>query len=412
MGVYQSKTEPVVHAAEASTEKTAVKSNRIYEFDNLKSVSIFSVVLSHVSLNYMTVGERFYFATNPEYTSFHADLLVSVFVLFVMPLLWITTGFLIQMQIDRRGVATMSRTRLRSFGLPLLILGPPVLVAMYLTQLMAHSMADAPDDFLTVFRQTLVAHLSNPVSRIPYISVRHLWYLYYGVFYVGILYIIYESKLFRAVLKSKTTNLLMAVVVFGFFIYLWRDELTINGDTNILPNPIIVFYFFMFVVLGMHFAKTRSLSLLEHRIPLLLVIFLISSAIMYYVSLTHFFEGDEAVLDQTSIPYVIVGAMYAVATLSAPLLVASLGLRYFNHSYALIQRANESSFWVYIIHYPIVKLVFCLMFFVDLPVMLKIVISFLFISAASVLSYYWFVKGTFVERLLNGEPLWPSRVAT
>ncbi len=379
---------------------------RIHAFDNLRSLSITLIVFVHVSLNYMVNARYYNFAANPEYTSFAADIMVSVVSLFVMPLLWITTGFFIEMQAEKRGITAMARTRLRSFGLPLLILGPPILIAMYLIYELAIAMSDNPVGYWTVFSQTVRAHLADPIARIPYISLRHLWYLYFGAIYVCVLYVVYETKPFRALLAVRPASMFLLCAAVIATVYMSDGELTITPDSRLFPNPLILLYYFMFVLLGLYLSRHRHLIFaIAGKIGVLFLICAVSVPTLYYVGLTFLTVDGNILPDKPALAYGVVAVMYTVTILTAPLLVMSLVIRFYNRSNAIVERVNRSSFWVYIIHYPITKAMFCLMFFVDLPALAKLGMSFLIVCALSVGSYYLLVKGTAVQRLLDGQPL-------
>ena len=63
----------------------------------------------------------------------------------------------------------------------------------------------------------------------------------------------------------------------------------------------------------------------------------------------------------------------------------------------------EASYWVYIIHLPLIAFIPGLMAGSGIPVFLKFVITLTVTSIICMLSYKYFVRGTFIGMFLNGK---------
>ena len=63
----------------------------------------------------------------------------------------------------------------------------------------------------------------------------------------------------------------------------------------------------------------------------------------------------------------------------------------------------EASYWVYIIHLPLIAFIPGLMAGSGIPVFLKFIITLTVTSVICMLSYKYVVRGTFIGMFLNGK---------
>jgi glucan biosynthesis protein C len=78
-------------------------------------------------------------------------------------------------------------------------------------------------------------------------------------------------------------------------------------------------------------------------------------------------------------------------------------LRWFDYSATWILYASQSSYWVFLIHMPLVGLAGWWLSGYDLPAVVKFTLVFAFVATACLLSYHYLVQRSWVSVFLNGK---------
>ncbi|WP_374191832.1 hypothetical protein [Spirosoma foliorum] len=96
----------------------------------------------------------------------------------------------------------------------------------------------------------------------------------------------------------------------------------------------------------------------------------------------------------------------ALSALYTPLFVfglLALFLTYFNRYSPRLSYLMDASYWVYIIHLPLIYLIVGLLFDYPISAFLKFAITFSATSILCLVSYYYLIRGTFIGLFLNGK---------
>lgn len=142
---------------------------RQHALDNLRALMMWLGIVLHVAANHLT-GPML-LPWRDKDTSELADLLAAVIHVFRMPVFLMLAGYFVALLVERRGASQMLRHRMRRIALPFVVLWP-VLFAItgVLAVLYAHRAARG--------HFGLALDVLPTVPHVPLINTMHLWFLY------------------------------------------------------------------------------------------------------------------------------------------------------------------------------------------------------------------------------------------
>lgn len=151
--------------------------------DQLRALAMLAGVGFHAALAYSPLA-RPYFPTADGIGSAWVDAVIWWLHLWRMPLFFLISGVLTALLVRSRGLAGLWASRWRRIGLPLLLLAPPLLWTMQALTLHAAVQVAQPSPVLRWVREALAAGHAMPLP-----GPSHLWFLLYLLWFSLLLWV-------------------------------------------------------------------------------------------------------------------------------------------------------------------------------------------------------------------------------
>ena len=378
---------------------------RLYYMDNLRAAAMLAGIFFHAALAYAAPLNEFWFITDANDSP-----LLTVFAwashAFRMPLFFLIAGYFGHLLTKKRGLKAYLRNRLLRVGAPFLIFLPLVAAAAFGVISFSFSYVDEPSRMMLFIRE----RMDNPSGGVGDVGTLHLWFLYYLLFFSLIAAGLTQIR--KPKLEAVLSRLTSSVWLLAFLPLLLAPALFFAGAPTPSPDRLMVKlwpfgYFGLFFTFGWRlYGAEDFLTRVGKAWPLLLAIAL-WCFLVYHLLLPELSYPPEPVEFWRRVTLAVLQSyISALATIA----VLSLGRMYGDVESASIRYVADASYWLYIIHLPLVVWMQALLANVDLNVWLKFIIS----SVAPILiglgAYALFVRYTPVGMLLNGARVRPAPV--
>ena len=377
--------------------KDQAGNERVYALDALRGIMMLLGLVLHAASSYSSKSEWGTWRSKDPDNNFPFLVLVEYIHAFRMPVFFVAAGFFGALLFYKKGPKALLKNRWQRIVLPfiagVLIIWPLVQTAF-------------------IFSIAAFKGVANPYSEvwqsikslgfIPF-KMTHLWFLYFLALLALASYLL--AMLFNkrtsftvafnnvtlVVLKNLWVRI-VALAICYFLMLVWMGTAGIITSLTWIPNFIVLLLYFIFFGLGWMIFKTDSLQYLK------------TNSIAQLIAATLLFLAADFIPWQNS------GWEYTVkqllTALSGTLFIfgfIAFFLTYF-HSYSKrLSYLMEASYWVYIIHLPIIAFIPGLMAGSGLPVFLKFIITLTVTSVICIITYKYFVRGTFIGMFLNGK---------
>lgn len=379
-------------------------SERIHHLDNLRALAMMLGVYLHGALAYAKPSQLFWLATDRS-GSVVIDASFLWIHLFRMSLFFLLSGYSSKLMVKRKGLKHFLKNRGIRIALPFVLFYPVMLLAMTIVIVFGLSYVKEPEGLMK-----LIADAGrNPESRssTPW-STMHLWFLYYLLMFSLIAaaasrwtFLTFDWLFRRQWLLVLSPLLLVPAIM--------EAGVPLAAPESFVPTWWAFLLYGAFYWLGWQlFGREEILRRLQPWCwPLVFLSFALF--IPYYWRLPVF---DIQRLQQATRPFVestdlVESAL--TAYLAAILTIASLllGQRYLSRSRGWLKFCADASYWVYLIHLPVVIFLQTLLIPVEISAWVKLFavtfIAWLFCMA----TYVVFVRYTPVGWMLNGKRSFP-----
>lgn len=380
---------------------------RYHYMDNLRALALLVGVIFHAGLSFTYIFHEVW-PTADTQSSLAADYFLWFFHTFRMPLFFLIAGFFAHLLIQKRGTGGFIKHRFIRITLPFLVFWPLCLAAIIAIFVYAAKNMPVHTFIIDMIRMSM----ENPEAmqgQEPPLSTTHLWFLYYLTIFCAAAALIHRF----APLKERVATLLTHPVSLLLVFPLLTALFTINkymphpAPEKIIPELWALGFFGLFFLVGWAlFVKQEVISNLQRKVPLLCVSVTVNYAIFAYAMPAPL--GIEAAMSMMHTPPELdtfsVLRLITTGFLAwhATLLCLALGQRYLDKANALMRYLADGSYWVYIVHIPIVFYLQLYFHTLELP----IITEFLLISALTLgtgyLSYAILVRHTPIGWWLNG----------
>lgn len=354
-------------------------------------------ILLHAGITYGTGNYQDFWPIKNEQTSIAFDIIIAIIHHFRMPVFFVTAGFFSALLFYKKGPRAMLLNRAKRILLPFLA----AVLIVYPMSYFAFAFSKAAFDGNSApFASALKAITGG--AFLPF-NVLHLWFLYFLVFYsfAGWLiatifqknsgFTISSKKAFSFILHNRWLSVIcVSILIFLCFFWIGAPYLVTNNSWKIDP-PIFVTYFLFFQI-GWIIFKTDSLNKLSKN-PILQ---LSAATVLFFVLI--FIPWP-----QTNTALVIREALSAFLCTLYVFGFLALFLKYFGNFSNRFNYIMEASYWVYIIHLPVIAFLPGLLSKWDISLSIKFITCILATLFISFLSYHYLVRNTIVGKFLNGK---------
>lgn len=321
---------------------------------------------------------------------------------FHMPLFFVLSGFVLGIAARRSGLAKQVRSRWKRLAVPFLVGMLTVIPAIKLVGLFFTSLK--PE---TANREAAKLTFDNVFSLQP----QHLWFLEYLLFLslivLGVWALWRRSAISERIdAKIRMPLLVLLIVAPVAAVYLdggW--EASYQPDTMV-PNLALAAYYLCFLAAGWVLSTEDGFRTAIERAP---GTKLLIGAALLWASYSAYLDQPYPLPTGNSLTRL---AVVAGAVAAAWLVISGLwGLsaRLFASPGKRVKLFADCSYWMYIVHLPILVFVESELARTSLPVLLRWLLAIGITAFSCVISYALFVRGRFLGRLLGEGPRPPSQ---
>ena len=376
--------------------------------DALRVVSMVAVVALHASAAYMTVRipGLIWLVNEPAGSEF-----VQQFAWWsygaTMPAFFALAGYAAGAVHEVKGTRGYALDRARRIGLPFLAAIPAVLIPTVLIWMLGLYLTGRCD-----VAELLALSFADGQIQGNRFGPAHLWFLAYLIPMLALLGVVQSwcrerPRSLHGVLGHFCSPLTPLMLAIPTTLILWLGHWWNGVDpildlrNSFLINPIRWLHHSLFFIagLGWHSGRTRLPALSRGPLPWL---FLAGSAVALLVRVRSL-PLDLAASLTGSAAWVSVASasLFGWLTLYGSIGVCVHLARYGGRA---IKYLSDSSYWVYLAHFPVVGLVQADLFLVALPSLVKFLVALAIGLAWSLLSYEAFVRRTWIGRWLRVAP--------
>lgn len=377
-------------------------SQRYHSIDNLRAGMISVVMFGHALLPYVTVPRRFKDAD----THLAFDVVAIFLYSFAMPVFFVTAGFAAALLFQRRGMRGVVRSRFQTIFLPLL--GAYLLLSPLTRG--AYAFATAASTSGSIHAGIDVLQLGNWIRWGP---AYHLWFLVSLLLFTalamglrwGLLRIIGSRAsqvllTIRGLLASRWRSTAMALIAACAMVPAYALA---EGGAASLTMQLTGFAYFVFgwlIYLNRDLLPTFRPGAWQEFVIALMVL-----PIAAWSTRERLIAPQDADL--------VVGAIAGISNcvLASCMTVGLLGVfqgRFDRQPSALGQYVSDASYWIYLIHLPLLIFVAGALSVLPLPALAKYLITVIVVVPIVFASYHFCVRFTRFGGFLKGRQKPPA----
>ena len=354
---------------------------RLHYLDSVRALAMYLGILLHATLTLL-----------PWHGDYEMKEGYSLLLLFIhgfrMPLFMIISGFFTEMIIRRYGVSQFIDKRLRRIGLPYIVFVPLITILFISTYMIGGFFVDW--DSINITEEAKEAKLDDEFNH------GHLWFMYFLLIFT-FLYsgITYFSK--KISFRININYCLIAIMPTVLFFIIFQPGGIISRpatDLSFFPHWSILGYYFAFFLFGALFfrLKNNGQNFIE-KISRIQIAF-------YWIPIVSFIIC--LIISENKI-YLLGELFNFIYTWSSILVIILIFYKFINRFNSKIRYLSDASYYVYIIHVPIIILFQGVTSSLEINHFIKFILIVVLTTIFSLITYHYFVRKTFIGVLLNGK---------
>lgn len=395
---------------------------RYFGLDALRGGMMMLGIVLHAAMLYLASPPPTMPIQTDRNNSEFFDLVFDFIHSFRMPTFFVLSGFFTALLVEKRRVWGTLKNRAARILAPLAaglvtILPLTILLLLDFSLAARYGTRDLFPD-----RNDLAALGQAIAARNPLVAAHegepilgHLWFLYYLCFFYLTIpvcrWLVARSHAFGDRIRRWLASPLLLI---GFALFtaatLWpfHGGQVVEGFMFVKPHPPSLVYYGSFFVLGYFFHHYREfLQALARGV----LSWTLLSAVLFPIALQasrldNAARGADFALH--------LGAVLANGFFTWALIYLFIGgaLRFFDRDSPWIQYVSQSSYWVFLVHMPLVCLAGWWLVQFDLPAMVKFLLVCGFTAAVALVTFHYWVQKTWLGVFLHGKRFdlqWPWR---
>ena len=389
---------------------------RYYGLDALRGGMMMLGIILHGATMYLASPPPAMPITTDPNHSHVFDFLFDFIHSFRMPTFFVLAGFFTSLLVEKRGVWGTYKNRAKRILAPLLagmvtVLPLSMLFLVDFTlsvKFGSHNVLPDQGELRKYSQELLAAGL--PADQV---FLGHLWFLYYLCYFYLLIpacrWLVKSTLPIEQKLR-KWSKSPLALVVFsaGTAATLWpfRGGQVHEGFLFLTPHLPSLAYYGSFFVLGylFHFYRDFLQGLTRYVAGSAVLALVLFPASLY---LSHLEYSDPAPAWSIHLAAVVV---HGLCTWSLIYLCIGSALRFFDYESPWILYTSQSSYWVFLVHLPVVGIAAWWLVQYDLPAVVKFAGVVAFTTLVCFATYHYWVQRTWVSDFLNGRRFdlnWP-----
>jgi glucan biosynthesis protein C len=382
---------------ESRLQELPVLNTRLHYMDNLRALAMLGGVFFHGALAYSPMLHSLWPAADAQQSPV-VDLIVWFTHLFRMPLFFLIAGFFVAYLVQKRGMAGMLKNRALRILLPLIIFLPLCMWAVIAPLLSAVASVQAKSPVM----EMIVTAMANPGTPPPPPTTMHLWFLYNLVFFCVFTWVLryVNWQWLRAYFNRITPAFFLAIFPLLLVPALLSVAAPLPAPDSFLPQ------LWSFGFLGLFFALGCWIFSVENFIERfksygfkLLIMSVGLYVIFYWLIPKHFILGPSSLVFWKKL---VISLCEAYISVWMSLACLVWGKTYLNIHNRFMRFISDSSYWIYIIHMPLIFALQYPMMDKDWSWLVKFSVTITVTLAVGVLSYLLLVRWTPIGWMLNG----------
>lgn len=380
---------------------------RLHYLDNLRALAMIGGVFFHAMLAYSPALHKLWLTADRE-QSVVIDLVAWFSHLFRMPLFFVIAGFFVAYLVSKRGMRGMLFNRTKRVLLPFIIFLPLCLWAIVASLMSAVATVEHKSPLLKMIAQSV----ATPGTPPPPFSTMHLWFLY------NLMFLCVLTWVFSYINWSRLYNLFSVIKPLPFILLfpllmvpgLLLVESPFPAPDKLLPQLWAFGFFGLFFALGYWMFRTQDFidRFNPYSIPLFVASLVL--CVVYYACAPKELSFPPAPLEFPQNIILKLCEAYISVWMTLVCLVA--GKRYLNSHSRTMRFFSDSSYWIYIVHLPVLFAVQYQLMDKDWGLLAKFSASVGITLLVCVVSYVLFVRWTPIGWLLNGRKRAVKKVHT
>jgi len=378
------------------------REGRLYSLDALRATMMLLGVVLHTVISYVPIklGDVWPFQ-DPDQTIW-ALVILSLIHAFRMQVFFILAGFFTSLMIERRGAAGLVRNRLERIGIPL------VVGVVFLWPLIVAAFVFAGGALQGSVNDGIAA-----VSQVPAIaflvpqSMSHLWFICYLLYYYAACLAIIAAlnwlpqatrKSLRALFGAISSRPVLRVVLLTLVstLTLLPAAGRLTAPTSFQPEVVSLVAYFVYFAFGALLYQDRHI--ISGFVRLAWSHVLVGGVLFlgFHFILAPTLEIDDRALGITR------SIVNAFSSWVFSFGLIGLFIRYLDRPSARFRYIVDASYWIYLVHLPVVVFFSGLLTVTSLTVWPKIFATMACATLVGFLSYDAFVRSSFIGKTLNG----------
>lgn len=393
---------------------------RYFGLDALRGGMMMLGIVLHAAMLYLA-DSPLPVQTDPN-TSPVFDVLFAFIHSFRMPTFFVLAGFFAALLVQKRGLWGTLKNRAARVLAPLaagifVILPPTFLFVIDFSLSARYGTRDFipdPND-LRAFEQAMYAKAAALGLTVGEVPLAHLWFLYYLCYFYLLLppcrALVQASLAFEHRVAAALASPLMPAgfaLLTGITLWPFHGGQVHEGFMFLKPHLPSLAYYGAFFVLGYAFHHYRAvLPVLASRVTAHAVLAAMLFPLAQYAS-----RLDTAAAGGDFGLHLAAVAANALCTWVVACLFIGGAVRWFDRPSPRILYLSQSSYWVFLVHMPLVGLAGWLLVPYDWPALLKFTLVCAFAAGVGLLTFHYCVQRTWLSAFLHGKRFdlaWPWR---
>jgi peptidoglycan/LPS O-acetylase OafA/YrhL len=386
--------------------------DRLHGLDAVRGYALMLGIVYHATMSFLP-GPQIWPVIDTHRSLFLSGLFF-VSHMFRMTTFFLIAGFFGHMVVEKRGVKAFVKDRAKRIALPLVV-GWPFLFAGIVGATIFGAYVSS-GHLPTLAEHAAVAARAPPPPPLAF-PLTHLWFLYLLLWLYAatlglralVLRLDQQGKVraaadaaVAAVVESPLAPLALAAPTVLVFLFggPWREWFGVQTpDSSLIPNAeAAVAYFTAFGFGWLLHRQSGLMNIWARRWPLNLALAVALTA----GCLSMAGVAPLLTLAKPGWPTAAFAVCYAVATWSWTFAAIGLALKFLSNESPARRYIADSSYWLYLIHLPLVMLLQAMVVKLDAPAEVKILIVLGVAFPLMFASYQLMVRHSFIGAILNG----------
>lgn len=378
------------------------KSQRYHHLDALRAIMMILGIVIHSALTYGTKDHSLYWGvTDTLSTHITFDALADLIHLFRMQIFFVIAGFFAAMLYFERSPKAMLQNRVNRILFPFLA---AIVILIPLNSIAFVYSQQIVSEFIGTF---IHQHTFMSMTLGENVSLMHLWFLYYLMFFCLLAWFItnlmlkyYKPQVVE--IRKRFEKLFLSGRIFWIGISLTWSALLLSNSTftttslSFIPNPITFYTYLVFFGFGWYLYHSK-----KH----------LNWFGQYYKR--YLYTGFGLCLVRWSMPVFVesheVPPVFYIKMTLAPIImwllvygIIGFFIEKFAKYSARMRYISDASYWIYLIHLPLTAFLPSCLIGVKLLSGIKFLIVVTITTMVTISTYHYFVRSTFIGQFLNG----------